>query len=58
MSYYISVVLSALAAWFIGLLIDANVTPDTLGILELRILFPLLVMGLFILKSIRDSKNR
>lgn len=50
-------ILSALAAWFVGLLIDANIGfPD--GFLMLRILLPMLVLGGFILKNIQNSKNK
>ena len=55
---YISAVLSTIAAWFVGLLLDANVSPDMLGFLELRILFPILAMGLFILKAINDKNTK
>lgn len=58
MSFYIYAAVSTLIAWFIGLVIDANITPDTLGITGLRIVFPILAMGLFIIKAIRDQKGR
>ncbi len=55
---YIGAVLSTVAAWFVGLLLDANVSPDMLGFLELRILFPVLTMGLFVLKAINDKNTK
>lgn len=46
-----------IAAWFIGLLLDANIKlGDPLGFLCLRILFPILVMGVFVLNDKNDSK--
>ena len=55
---YISAVLLTIVAWFIGLLLDANISPDMLGLLELRILFPILTMGVFILKAINDKNTK
>ncbi len=55
---YISAVLLTIVAWFIGLLLDANISPDMLGFLELRILFPILTMGVFILKAINDKNTK
>ena len=55
---YIGAVVSTIIAWFVGLLLDANVSPDMLGFLELRILFPILAMGLFILKAINDKNTK
>lgn len=54
----ISAVLLTIVAWFIGLILDANVSPDMLGFLELRILFPVLTMGVFILKAINDKNSK
>ena len=49
---------STLAAWFLGLLLDANIDfGDPVGFLSLRILFPILAMGLCILKSLNDLKK-
>lgn len=53
----IAAVLSTIAAWFVGLLIDANILDGSaFGFLQLRILFPILVMGTFILYAINDKK--
>ena len=50
--------LFTLAAWFVGLLLDANIDfGDPVGFLSLRVLFPILAMGLCILKSLNDLKK-
>ena len=50
---YIAAILSTGAAWFVGLLIDANLDiGDPMGFANFRMLFPLLVMGTFVLRSI------
>jgi len=43
-----------LAAWFVGLVIDANVGE---GILCLRVVFPIIVMGCCIMKYIKDNRG-
>lgn len=45
--------LITLAAWLVGLLIDANIPFEPLGFLELRVLLPVLAMGLCILWRLR-----
>ena len=50
-------ILSTLLAWFVGLFLDANIYFGSDGFLELRILFPVIVMGCFILKRI-DKKDK
>ncbi len=55
---YIGAVVSTIIAWVVGLLLDANVSPDMLGFLELRILFPILTMGVFVLKAINDKNSK
>lgn len=51
---YLSAVTATLSAWFIGLLLDANIS---FGIdLAFRILFPVLAMGLCILRAIIKPK--
>ena len=56
---YWTAILSTLATWFVGLLLDANIDfGDPVGFLSFRILLPILAMGLCILKAIDDSKNR
>lgn len=41
-----------LAAWFVGLVLDANLDFRPTGFLSLRVLFPVLAMGLCILKAV------
>lgn len=52
---YLSAILSSIAAWFVGLLIDVNLSGNPVGLLALRVLFPILTMGCFLLKAIRDT---
>ena len=55
---YWTAILSTLAAWFVGLVLDANIDfGDPVGFLSFRILFPIIAMGLCILKSINDIKK-
>ena len=49
---YIKTVLLTLAAWFLGLLLDANIDMEPRGFLCLRVLLPVLVMGLCILSRL------
>lgn len=56
---YLPAIVSTIAAWFLGLVIDVNIDAgDPVGILNLRVLFPVLVMGVFILRAInrKDPK--
>ena len=56
-SVYLGAVTATLAAWFVGLVLDANLDfGDPAGFLAFRILFPILAMGLCILKEV--LKNR
>lgn len=55
---YISAVITTIVAWFIGLFLDANIGFEPIGILEVRILFPVLTMGVFILKAINDNNAK
>ena len=50
-----SAILATIAAWIVGLLLDANISFNPMGFLELRVLFPVIVMGCFILKKL-DKK--
>jgi len=55
---YWKAILSTLAAWFGGLVLDANIDfGDPVGFLSFRILFPIIAMGLCILKNINDIKK-
>ncbi|MBQ2452425.1 MAG: hypothetical protein II276_03075 [Bacteroidales bacterium] len=58
MIMYWKAILSTLAAWFGGLVLDANIDfGDPVGFLSFRILFPIIAMGLCILKNINDIKK-
>ena len=58
MIMYWTAIFSTLAAWFVGLLLDANIDfGDPVGFLSFRILFPILAIGLCILKSLNDLKK-
>ena len=46
-----------LAAWFIGLVADANIGLEPIGFLCLRILFPMLAMGCCILYTINKKQK-
>ena len=53
----IAAIISTLAGWFVGLILDANIDfGDPAGFLSLRILFPIIVMGAFIIKNLEKSK--
>lgn len=55
---YLAAVLSTVAAWFVGFLIDANLDfGDPVGFLSFRTLFPILVMGVFILKAVNKKTS-
>ena len=52
MTYTIAII-STLAAWFVGLFADVNIDfGDPQGFLALRVLFPVLAMGICILKAV------
>lgn len=56
---YLKATLVTIAGWFIGLLLDANIDfGDPMGFLSLRILLPILAMGLCILHELRRGSNR
>ena len=51
---YIKTIFSALAAWFAGLIADANLgTGDYAGFINFRFLFPLIAVALCILSEIK-----
>ncbi len=54
---YVWYVLCTLAAWFIGLFLDVNLNWSPVGLLCLRVIFPILVTGIWILKEIRNGKE-
>ena len=47
---YLTAVTATVSAWFIGLLLDANLDLHPEGFLALRVLLPVLAMGLCILR--------
>lgn len=52
-------VICTLSAWLLGLLIDANIGfGDPQGFLALRVLFPVLAMGICILKAIKNNGKK
>ena len=56
---YLKATLVTIAGWFIGLLLDANIDfGDPMGFLSLRILLPILAMGLCILHELRQGSSR
>lgn len=58
MSYKVAVICTV-GAWFVGLLIDANIDfGNPQGFTCFRVLFPVLAMGICILKAIRDNKKQ
>ncbi len=54
---YIVAIVSTLVAWVIGLFLDANISFNPQGFLCLRMLLPVLAMGLCILRSIKENKD-
>lgn len=55
---YIKTIFAALAAWFAGLLMDANIgSGEILGFTDFRSLFPVLVIGLCILNEIKKINS-
>lgn len=53
---YLIAVTATLSAWFIGLILDANIDFKPDGFLSFRILLPILAMGLCILNAIMKNK--
>ena len=54
---YVKSTVITLVAWFVGLLIDANLDfGDPQGFLCLRVLFTILAMGLCVIKTINNKK--
>ena len=55
---WVLAVLVSAASWFAGLVLDANIKlGEPLGFTNFRILFPMLVMGAFIIRAI-EKKGR
>ena len=56
---YLKAAALTILGWFIGLLLDANIDfGDPMGFLSLRILLPILAMGLCILHELRHDSSR
>ena len=56
---YIQAIICTLAAWCVGLFADANIDfGDPQGFLALRVLLPILAMGLCILKAIKNNEKK
>ena len=55
---YIATIVFTLVAWVLGLVLDANIQlGDPQGFLCLRVLLPVLAMGLCLLGAIREQKT-
>ena len=54
---YLIAITATLSAWFIGLVLDANIHFGPDGFLAFRVLLPILTMGLCILNSIVKTKS-
>ncbi len=50
-------IISTLAAWFVGLLLDSNVGFEPFGFLCLRVVLPVTVMGAFILAAVQKRNG-
>ncbi len=50
-------ILSTLAAWVVGLLLDASLPIEPNGFLCLRVLLPVLVMGAFLLVAVHGQRK-
>ena len=52
---YLKAIISTLAEWFVGLLIDVNLGSGDWQMLYLRVLLPVLAMGLCILSELKKK---
>lgn len=55
---YRKMICITLTAWLVGLVVDANCGFQLLGILCLRMLFPLLAVGCCLLYAIQKQEKR
>ena len=56
---YLKATILTRLGWFIGMVLDANIDfGDPMGFLSLRILLPILAMGLCILHELRRGSSR
>ena len=55
---YLVAAVSTLFAWIVGLFLDANLTNgNMIGFLNLRILLPIIIMGICILYNTNNNKK-
>lgn len=54
---YITTIVFTLVAWIVGLLLDANIDCNNLDFLCLRVLLPILAMGLCLLRAIKENRS-
>ena len=54
---YLIAITVTLSAWFIGLILDANIDINPDGFLSFRILLPILAMGLCILNTVMKDEH-
>lgn len=54
---YLIAITATLSAWFVGLILDANIDFGPDGFLAFRVLLPVLAMGLCILNAIKKNKS-
>ena len=54
---YLTAITATLSAWFIGLVLDTNIDFKPAGFLNLRVLFPILAMGLCILNAVSKKSD-
>ena len=52
---YLKAIIATLVAWFVGLLIDVNLGSGDWQMLYLRVLLPVLAMGLCILGELKKK---
>lgn len=55
---YFTAIVSTVAAWLAGLLLDANIGIQPAGFLCLRVLLPVLAMGLCLLRALNHQNRR
>jgi len=55
---YWKAIVSTLAAWFIGLFLDANIDFNPIGYLCFRLILPILAMGICILYAIKENSRK
>ena len=56
---YLKATILTILGWFIGMVLDANIEfGDPMGFLSLRILLPILAMGLCILHELGRGRDR